>query len=114
MSDNQKAENEKPPVSGSTIELFRNSSHISINQSSINIQQFEHGDHNNQAKDVAEKIKWIRAPDPFTNFNTACKNITEGTGTWLVSGNETFHMWKIHGHLLWLQGKAGSGKTFLW
>ncbi|THU81756.1 hypothetical protein K435DRAFT_844622 [Dendrothele bispora CBS 962.96] len=57
--------------------------------------------------------KWIGAPDPSTNFVAACNKMTEGTGLWLVNDGK-FEEWKNQGGLFWLQGKAGSGKTFLW
>ncbi|THU85224.1 hypothetical protein K435DRAFT_869504 [Dendrothele bispora CBS 962.96] len=38
--------------------------------------------------------------------------MTEGTGLWLVNDGN-FEEWKNQGGLFWLQGKAGSGKTFL-
>ncbi|THU84415.1 hypothetical protein K435DRAFT_971163, partial [Dendrothele bispora CBS 962.96] len=56
--------------------------------------------------------KWIGAPDPSTNFVAACNKMTEGTGLWLVN-DVNFEEWKNQGGLFWLQGKAGSGKTFL-
>ncbi|THU94013.1 ankyrin, partial [Dendrothele bispora CBS 962.96] len=56
--------------------------------------------------------KWIGAPDPSTNFTAACNKMTEGTGFWLVN-DKKFQEWKSQGGLFWLQGKAGSGKTFL-
>ncbi|THU85370.1 hypothetical protein K435DRAFT_843289 [Dendrothele bispora CBS 962.96] len=56
--------------------------------------------------------KWIGAPDPSTNFVAACNKMTEGTGFWLVN-DKKFQEWKSQGGLFWLQGKAGSGKTFL-
>ncbi|KAF5343134.1 hypothetical protein D9758_015226 [Tetrapyrgos nigripes] len=58
--------------------------------------------------------EWIKAPNPFENFNAAYPKIVEGTGTWLLD-HESFEKWKnnLNGSLLWLQGKAGSGKTFL-
>ncbi|THU93972.1 hypothetical protein K435DRAFT_799243 [Dendrothele bispora CBS 962.96] len=56
--------------------------------------------------------KWIGAPDPSTNFVAARNKMTEGTGLWLVNDGN-FEEWKNQGGLFWLQGKAGSGKTFL-
>ncbi|KAF5342987.1 hypothetical protein D9758_013664 [Tetrapyrgos nigripes] len=56
--------------------------------------------------------EWIDAPNPSVNFNAAYNKITEGTGVWLLEDSR-FNEWKNNGSLLWLQGKAGSGKTFL-
>ncbi|THU87138.1 hypothetical protein K435DRAFT_867589 [Dendrothele bispora CBS 962.96] len=38
--------------------------------------------------------------------------MTEGTGLWLMNDGK-FQEWKSQDGLFWLQGKAGSGKTFL-
>ncbi|KAF5336208.1 hypothetical protein D9758_017771 [Tetrapyrgos nigripes] len=56
--------------------------------------------------------KWINAPDSSVNFNAAYDKMTEGTGEWLLNDSRLIQ-WKESGGLLWLQGKAGSGKTFL-
>ncbi|KAF5349440.1 hypothetical protein D9758_014604 [Tetrapyrgos nigripes] len=47
-------------------------------------------------------------------LTAAYPKIIEGTGTWFLD-HEYFKNWKnnLNGSLLWLQGKAGSGKTFL-
>ncbi|THU82633.1 hypothetical protein K435DRAFT_971883 [Dendrothele bispora CBS 962.96] len=57
-------------------------------------------------------LEWLDAPDPSTNYVTARDKRVEGTGTWLLN-HPQFIQWKKTGHLFWLQGKAGSGKTFL-
>ncbi|KAF5332944.1 hypothetical protein D9758_017900 [Tetrapyrgos nigripes] len=63
--------------------------------------------------DAMENIKkWINAPDPSVNYNAAYENMTKGTGMWLLNHPKLLD-WKMNGGLLWLQGKAGSGKTFL-
>ncbi|KAF5333923.1 hypothetical protein D9758_017476 [Tetrapyrgos nigripes] len=56
--------------------------------------------------------EWIDAPNPSINFNAAYNKMTKGTGVWLLEDSR-FNEWKDEGGLLWLQGKAGSGKTFL-
>ncbi|KAF5337879.1 hypothetical protein D9758_016142 [Tetrapyrgos nigripes] len=56
--------------------------------------------------------KWINAPDSSFNFNAAYDKMTKGTGEWLLNDSRLIQ-WKERGGLLWLQGKAGSGKTFL-
>ena len=78
---------------------------------------------------VSDKPDWIKAPNPFDNFNMAYNKMIEGTGTWLLE-DEVFNDWKQNGQVLWLKGKgmavlsanhlifmkissAGSGKTFL-
>ncbi|KAF5364466.1 hypothetical protein D9758_010707 [Tetrapyrgos nigripes] len=90
--------------------LFNNSSKFIISQSTINVVS---GDQYN-TQSSGNNAEWIKAPNPFENFNAAYPKIVEGTGTWLLD-HESFERWKnnLNGSLLWLQGKAGSGKTFL-
>ena len=56
---------------------------------------------------------WYSAPDPSTYLNAAQKKRQEDTGIWLLQ-NPIVLSWKSADHsLLWLHGKAGSGKTIL-
>ena len=60
-----------------------------------------------------EILDWLAAPDPSTNYQTACRSRHAGTGSWLLEG-EPFAQWKMDPNsLLWLHGKAGCGKTVL-
>ena len=80
---------------------------------------------------LVEKIlEWLKAPDPSRNYNEAREKHTEGTGTWLTSGN-VYKRWKASaGEFLWIHGNgefstyanlryisqqriAGCGKTIL-
>jgi len=54
---------------------------------------------------VLKKLEWLKAPDPFTNFEIAHNNTTEGTGTWLLE-LEGFNKWKANGSVFWLKGKG--------
>jgi len=51
------------------------------------------------------KLKWLKAPDTFTNFNIAHNDTTEGTGTWLLD-SKAFNEWRVNGSLFWLKGKG--------
>ena len=63
-----------------------------------------------QKKDILE---WLRAPDPSTNYQNACRSRHATTGLWFIEGEE-YSQWKIDANsLLWLYGKAGCGKTVL-
>ncbi|KAF5337858.1 hypothetical protein D9758_016153 [Tetrapyrgos nigripes] len=64
------------------------------------------------ANDSPAIQSWIDAPNPSINFNAAYDKMTKGTGEWLLNDSRLIQ-WKESGGLLWLQGKAGSGKTFL-
>ncbi|KAF5333762.1 hypothetical protein D9758_016589 [Tetrapyrgos nigripes] len=98
-------------IYGSRIGLFNQSSQFIIKDTTINVIG---GDQYNHSNDMgsAKATEWITAPDPLENFNTAYLKIVENTGTWLLE-DRSFQNWKNNGNLLWLQGKAGSGKTFL-
>ncbi|KIK69353.1 hypothetical protein GYMLUDRAFT_35425, partial [Collybiopsis luxurians FD-317 M1] len=56
--------------------------------------------------------KWLNAPDPSSNFNSAIRKKTPGTGKWILE-HETYLKWKKSGGRLWMQGKVGTGKTVL-
>ncbi|KIK55200.1 hypothetical protein GYMLUDRAFT_878368 [Collybiopsis luxurians FD-317 M1] len=56
--------------------------------------------------------KWLNAPDCTTNFQAADDKRTEGTSQWILS-HPDYIKWKQAPNSLWIQGKAGSGKTIL-
>ncbi|RFU78126.1 hypothetical protein TARUN_4117 [Trichoderma arundinaceum] len=52
--------------------------------------------------------------DPSSSYNAACERHEKGTNKWLVEDDQEFKAWeKTSGSLLWLHGKAGSGKSIL-
>ncbi|KAN0136461.1 hypothetical protein V8E53_005829 [Lactarius tabidus] len=60
-----------------------------------------------------EKLRmWQSPPDPSTNHNILGVRQHAGTAKWFVESNKC-HKWKIAGSLLWIHGKAGSGKSVL-
>ncbi|KIK52936.1 hypothetical protein GYMLUDRAFT_49614 [Collybiopsis luxurians FD-317 M1] len=65
------------------------------------------------AKDEKEALqKWLNAPDCATNFQAADDKRTKGTGQWMLK-HPQYIKWKNNPSMLWIQGKAGSGKTIL-
>ncbi|OCH87555.1 hypothetical protein OBBRIDRAFT_149093 [Obba rivulosa] len=60
-----------------------------------------------------EMRKWLSPPDPSINHNVARSSYHEGTAKWFIR-SEIFEEWKMSGSLLWVHGKAGSGKSILW
>ncbi|KAJ3717383.1 hypothetical protein C8R42DRAFT_724288 [Lentinula raphanica] len=78
------------------------------------------GDINNNyyylSSDEEEKLRtWIAAPDSSINFSAALDKRLEGIGEWILE-DSTFLKWRKEekgGNILWIQGKAGSGKTIL-
>ncbi|KAE9390083.1 hypothetical protein BT96DRAFT_356378 [Gymnopus androsaceus JB14] len=55
---------------------------------------------------------WLKAPDCSTNFIAAANKKTTGTGMWIIE-HPKYVEWDNNGGLLWIQGKAGSGKTVI-
>ncbi|KIK57943.1 hypothetical protein GYMLUDRAFT_737814 [Collybiopsis luxurians FD-317 M1] len=63
--------------------------------------------------DEAAKIyDWLKAPDCSANHVAAADKKTPGTGQWILAHPE-YQKWKEHPNVLWIQGKAGAGKTVL-
>ncbi|KAF2677634.1 hypothetical protein K458DRAFT_377920 [Lentithecium fluviatile CBS 122367] len=58
-------------------------------------------------------LRWLGGPDPSTNFDTARRKHEKGAGEWLLQSEE-FQSWKTsNGHLMWVSGIPGAGKTIL-
>jgi ankyrin repeat domain-containing protein 50 len=56
---------------------------------------------------------WLKAPDPFSNYNESCRKRHPRTGLWLVNG-PVFQRWlEEHHSFLWMHGRPGCGKTIL-
>ncbi|KAJ3967463.1 ankyrin repeat-containing domain protein [Lentinula raphanica] len=56
--------------------------------------------------------KWLAAPNCSINYSTALSRRVDGTGQWIFKA-AMYLRWKKEGNFLWIQGKAGSGKTIL-
>lgn len=57
--------------------------------------------------------RWLSAPDPSWNYNEALKNRHTSTGDWFLK-TDAYSVWLSKpGHLLWLYGIPGCGKTIL-
>ncbi|KAK2806707.1 hypothetical protein FQN50_005701 [Emmonsiellopsis sp. PD_5] len=64
----------------------------------------------NEKRDIH---RWLKAPDPFSNYYAACQLRREGTGRWFLEGKE-YATWKISPNsIIWLHGIPGCGKTIL-
>ncbi|KAF8259277.1 hypothetical protein EI94DRAFT_1430440, partial [Lactarius quietus] len=62
---------------------------------------------------VGEELhSWLTPPDASTNHNIACSSQHEKTADWVFS-EEIYKEWELSGSLLWIHGKAGSGKSIL-
>ncbi|KAH9012705.1 hypothetical protein EDB84DRAFT_929423 [Lactarius hengduanensis] len=57
---------------------------------------------------------WLTPPDPSTNHTNACSTQHDCTAAW-VFDDDIFKEWESSqsGSLLWIHGKAGSGKSIL-
>ncbi|KIK56235.1 hypothetical protein GYMLUDRAFT_821869 [Collybiopsis luxurians FD-317 M1] len=83
--------------------MFQNASHFAIHGGRFTVV----------SSDEKEKIqKWLNAPDCTMDFQTAANKRAEGTGQWILE-RPMYIKWKQSPNLLWIQGKAGSGKTIL-
>ncbi|KAN0136399.1 hypothetical protein V8E53_005767 [Lactarius tabidus] len=56
--------------------------------------------------------KWQSPPDPSTNHHIVGDRQHAGTAEWFIKSYKC-HKWKADGSLLWIHGKAGSGKSVL-
>ncbi|PKK43317.1 hypothetical protein CI102_14003 [Trichoderma harzianum] len=60
-----------------------------------------------------ELLSWLCDIDPSLIYNTARESHEAGTNEWLITSEE-FQSWeRSDGSLLWLHGKAGSGKSVI-
>ncbi|KAN0136449.1 hypothetical protein V8E53_005817, partial [Lactarius tabidus] len=89
------------------------------------ISDFDCSDGNAAAKEVKSIVddmkrnqlreslrKWQCPPDPSTNHHIVGDRQHEGTAEWFIDSDQC-HEWKADGSLLWIHGKAGSGKSVL-
>ncbi|KAK4085199.1 uncharacterized protein Triagg1_189 [Trichoderma aggressivum f. europaeum] len=59
-------------------------------------------------------LRWLCDVDPSEMYNAARDKHKAGTGDWLTKESEEFKAWEASpASLLWLHGKAGSGKSVL-
>ncbi|PNP58266.1 hypothetical protein THARTR1_01781 [Trichoderma harzianum] len=64
--------------------------------------------------DFADLLKWLCDVDPSPMYNGGLDRREAGTCEWLIKDSEEFKTWETSdGSLLWLHGKAGSGKSIL-
>ncbi|KAH7869852.1 uncharacterized protein C8R40DRAFT_1073803 [Lentinula edodes] len=64
---------------------------------------------NDEEKKLQE---WLSAPNSSINYTTALNKRTPGTGVWIFD-HLIYNAWREEHGILWIQGKAGSGKTVL-
>ncbi|KAL6832831.1 ankyrin repeat-containing domain protein [Trichoderma camerunense] len=65
-------------------------------------------------KEHEEFLKWLSDIDPSSTYNDARARYETGTNEWLLKGSEEFKAWETNAKsLIWLHGKAGSGKSVL-
>ncbi|KAH8588249.1 hypothetical protein B0O99DRAFT_665061 [Bisporella sp. PMI_857] len=89
------------------IEKDLNKMHITIQDASVNVNTLRI-EHRRQ-----EIERWLRPPDPSTNWAKALQQRHKGSGLWFLR-NEAFAKWKTQRNsFLWLYGIPGCGKTIL-
>ncbi|KAL7916610.1 ankyrin repeat-containing domain protein [Trichoderma velutinum] len=65
-------------------------------------------------QEFADLLRWLCDVDPSSMYNTGLDRHEAGTCEWLIKDSEEFKTWETSdGSLLWLHGKAGSGKSIL-
>ncbi|KAL7954396.1 ankyrin repeat-containing domain protein [Trichoderma compactum] len=65
-------------------------------------------------KEHGEFLNWLSDIDPSSTYNDARVRYENGTNEWLLKGSEEFKAWETNANsLIWLHGKAGSGKSVL-
>ncbi|KAJ3753717.1 ankyrin repeat-containing domain protein [Lentinula raphanica] len=66
------------------------------------------------SNEIVELHKWLATwtPDCAINHSTALGKRAVGTSEWILT-TLVYKKWKKEGNFLWLQGKAGSGKTIV-
>ena len=50
-----------------------------------------------------EILRWLKPPDPSTNYEMARRIRHKGTAEWFLRGN-IFEKWKSEGSLFWIHG----------
>ncbi|KAF3065738.1 putative ankyrin repeat protein [Trichoderma lentiforme] len=64
--------------------------------------------------EFAGLLKWLCDVDPSSMYNAGLDRREAGTCEWLIRDSEEFKTWQTNDRsLLWLHGKAGSGKSIL-
>ncbi|KAH8999661.1 hypothetical protein EDB86DRAFT_3101604 [Lactarius hatsudake] len=79
-------------------------------ETKVMVQQFV-----NNVTCERERLRgWLTPPDPSTNHSNACSTQHERTAAW-VFNEDIFKEWESSesASLLWIHGKAGSGKSIL-
>ncbi|KAE9393361.1 hypothetical protein BT96DRAFT_224851 [Gymnopus androsaceus JB14] len=74
-----------------------------------------HGGHftvmsNDEEKQIRD---WLNAPNCYINFTSAADKKAVGTGKWILNHRQYIKWIEKRCGILWIQGKAGSGKTVL-
>ncbi|KAE9386077.1 hypothetical protein BT96DRAFT_928474, partial [Gymnopus androsaceus JB14] len=93
--------------------MFANASNFEISGGQFMVTASGEERNLTSTSDEEKKIsEWLNAPDCLTNFTTAINKKTAGTGQWILSHPE-YVMWRNSPNILWIKGKAGSGKTIL-
>ncbi|KAJ3931415.1 MAG: ankyrin repeat-containing domain protein [Lentinula lateritia] len=91
--------------------IFPNAHNFTVCNSTFNAYE---GDINYILPNDEEKKlqEWLSAPNSSINYTTALNKRTPGTGVWIFD-HPIYNAWRGEHGILWIQGKAGSGKTVL-
>ncbi|TRM55598.1 hypothetical protein BD626DRAFT_416155, partial [Schizophyllum amplum] len=75
------------------------------------LRQTELMDNNQSKADIKELCQWLQFPDCSVKMNNLLDERAPSTGTWFLDGDEFTAFKKCMTKVLWLHGKAGSGKS---
>ncbi|KAJ4477612.1 ankyrin repeat-containing domain protein [Lentinula lateritia] len=98
--------------SASPVQMFAQATQLAFHNSSFNAAGRDINYYTVFNDDEKMIHKWLGAPDSSINLCTALDKKTSGTGNWIFHDPQYIH-WMKQGGMLWIQGKAGSGKTIL-
>ncbi|KAF9063548.1 hypothetical protein BDP27DRAFT_1478189 [Rhodocollybia butyracea] len=93
--------------------MFTNASDFTVKNSQFQSAEVINNCYSWNTNDVSVIRNWLKAPDSSTNFVAAYDKKTDGTGDWILSHSEYVKWCQGKHGILWIQGKAGSGKTIL-
>ncbi|KAJ3965744.1 hypothetical protein EV361DRAFT_872948 [Lentinula raphanica] len=96
----------------SNIGMFNNAQNFTVNGGKFEVAGKDINYYYLSSDEEKELQEWLNAPNCSINYATALNKRAHGTGQWIFQ-DSTYLKWREEGSILWIQGQAGSGKTFL-
>ncbi|KAJ3766056.1 ankyrin repeat-containing domain protein [Lentinula raphanica] len=93
--------------------ILNNAQNVTVSGGEFNVAGKDVNVNYYLSSDEEKKLQdWLAAPDSSSNYSTALNKRVAGTCQWIFQ-DPVYLKWKEEGSILWIQGQAGSGKTFL-